>query len=177
MTIRAAGNIPLAEGGEICYTPPVMYIAVILGRVVAALFAFCGVVNILAHVGNMTKTMGYPNFIHGLAVAAWPLAVGTVIWILVEAVLHLEKLVFHADSAAVPVTLPRKKAKRPNKESTPTYFNAPPVSQPVPAPARADIRPAPAPAGDAAGGAAPEPEKPEAKPIPKDDGMKFFKVD
>ena len=168
----SARHKPLAEGDGICYTPRVMYIAVIVGRVVAALFAFCGVVNILAYAGGVTKAMGYMNFIHGLAEAAWPLAVGITIWILVEAVLHLEKLVFHADSSAVPVTVPRKKPK-PAKQpaGTPTYFNAPPVSQPEPAPAKADMRPATAPAP------APEPEKPAEKPIPKDDGMKYFKVD
>ena len=149
-----------------------MYIAVIVGRVVAALFAFCGVVNILAYAGGVTKAMGYMNFIRGLAEAAWPLAAGITIWILVEAVLHLEKLVFHADSAAIPVAVPRKKPKAAKQPAgTPTYFNAPPVSHPEPASAKADMRPAAAPTPAA------EPEKPAEKPIPKDDGMKYFKVD
>lgn len=149
-----------------------MYIAVIFGRVVAALFAFCGVVNIITVVGAMTRTMGYSNFIHGLAEAAWPLAVGITIWILVEAILHLEKLVFHADTAAVPVTLPRKKQKAPAKQAAaPTYFNAPPVTQPVAAPAGHAPAPAAAPAAEA------EAPKPSVEPLPKNDGMKFFKVD
>lgn len=149
-----------------------MYIAVIFGRVVAALFAFCGVVNIITVVGEMTRTMGYSNFIHGLAEEAWPLAVGITIWILVEAILHLEKLVFHADTAAVPVTLPRKKQKAPAKQAAaPTYFNAPPVTQPVAAPAGHAPAPAAAPAAEA------EAPKPSVEPLPKDDGMKFFKVD
>lgn len=151
-----------------------MYIAVIFGRVVAALFSFCGVVNIITVVGAMTRTMGYSNFIRGLAEAAWPLAVGITIWILVEAILHLEKLVFHADTAAVPVTLPRKKQKAPAKQAAaPAYFNAPPVTQPVAAPAGH----APAPVAAPAPAAEPEAPKPSVEPLPKDDGMKFFKVD
>ena len=152
-----------------------MYIAVIFGRVVAALMAFCGVVNIFAHFGGMTRGMGYMNFIHGLAEAAWPLAAGITIWILVEALLHLEKLVFHADAAAVPVTLPRKKQKTSGKPAAePTYFNAPPVMQPVAAPAGNGPKPA---TRAAEPQAAEQAETPAVKPIPKDDGMKFFKVD
>ena len=152
-----------------------MYIAVIVGRVVAALFAFCGVVNILVYAGGVTKAMGYMHFIGGLAEAAWPLAVGITIWILVEAILHLEKLVFHADSNAIPVTIPRKKPKAAKQQGgTPTYFNAPPVSQPVASPAKADMKPAAAPAPSPAAEAG---EIPAAKPAPQDDGMKYFKVD
>ena len=169
-----AGFFIVARLGVICYTARVMYIAVIFGRVVAALMAFCGVVNIISHVGGMTRELGYTNFIHGLAEAAWPLAAGIAIWILVEAVLHLEKLVFHADAAAIPVTVPRKKQKPSGNKpaAAPTYFNAPPVMEPVPAPAGEGPRPA-MPAAEPEDAA----QKPSVQPIPKDDGMKFFKVD
>lgn len=135
-----------------------MFIAVIAGRVIAALFAFCGIVNIISYAGTVTRSMGYFKFIEDLAGAAWPLAAAATVWILVELLLQLEKLVMLNEAASVPMAMPRKSKSTPapapanggvrKSEAAPSYFNAPaqPEPQETPAPAPAQEIPAPAPA-------------------------------
>ncbi len=68
-----------------------MFFAVIASYVVCAVFAFCGVINLVNYIGSAQKEMGYFSFIEGLAVAAWPLAAATAILLLIQIACLIEK--------------------------------------------------------------------------------------
>ncbi|MGN0874325.1 MAG: hypothetical protein ACI4OZ_03960 [Akkermansia sp.] len=82
-----------------------MYIAVLVGHLVALLFAFCGVVN-LCYL-DFDRSMGVQVFFAQLAVAAWPLAVGTAIYVLVQAAMLVERLVIYTENPPASAEVPK----------------------------------------------------------------------
>lgn len=73
-----------------------MFAAVIVGNVIAALFAFLGVGQVICYLSAEARPVGAAAFMFGLSVAAWPLAVAVVIYLLVQIACWLEKLYFAA---------------------------------------------------------------------------------
>ncbi|MCI7699742.1 MAG: hypothetical protein MSQ05_10190 [Akkermansia sp.] len=117
-----------------------MYVAVLLGHLVALLFAFCGVVNLFYL--DFSQEMGAHAFFVQLAQAAWPLAVGTGLYVLVQAAMLLERLVIVSENPAVPEA-EKKSARSEGKKSS----RAEAALQPGPLPAAQVVR---RPFGDAA---------------------------
>lgn len=75
-----------------------MFIAVIAGYVVAAVFAFCGVVQAVLFLQGCEHSMGTASFFHGLAVSLWPLAVACSIFLLTQIATMLEHLIISHSS-------------------------------------------------------------------------------
>ena len=117
-----------------------MYVAVLLGHLVALLFAFCGVVNLFYL--DFSQEMGAHAFFLQLAQAAWPLAVGTGLYVLVQAAMLLERLVIVSENPAVPEA-EKKSVRSEGKKSS----RAEAALQPGPLPAAQVVR---RPCGDAA---------------------------
>lgn len=117
-----------------------MYVAVLLGHLVALLFAFCGVVNLFYL--DFSQEMGAHAFFLQLAQAAWPLAVGTGLYVLVQAAMLLERLVIVSENPAVPEA-EKKSVRSEGKKSS----RAEAALQPGPLPAAQVVR---RPFGDAA---------------------------
>lgn len=124
-----------------------MFVAVIVANVIAALFAFLGVGQIICYLSADERPASATQFLFGLSNASWPLAVAVAIYLLVQIATWLEKLYFAGknDSAAakladatphhIPVARTGKKENTENSE-TPVFFKAEPVpaAKPVPAP-------------------------------------------
>lgn len=68
-----------------------MFLAVVSGYVVSALFAFCGIANAFFFLQGVEQSAGYPTFLSGLAVHLWPLAVGCALFLLVQIAIQIEK--------------------------------------------------------------------------------------
>lgn len=68
-----------------------MFIAVLFGYLIAALFSFCGLAGIASAFNCFSPDVDYPVFLHTLAQQAWPLAAGIVIFLLVQISVQLEK--------------------------------------------------------------------------------------
>lgn len=161
-----------------------MYIAVLVGHLVALLFAFCGVVN-LCYL-DFDRSMGVQVFFAQLAVAAWPLAVGTAIYVLVQAAMLVERLVIYTENPPASAEAPK------GGKGTAKNGGRAESLQPGPVPAaqvvgrRAAAEPAAKSAGHTAPPALPEmpAEQPEKQPAPaakpeepkQEEGPHYFKL-
>jgi len=164
-----------------------MFLAVIMGYAVAAIFAFCGIAQAVFYFQRLDQTMSALEFVSGLAIALWPLAVGVALYVLVQVAMLLERQCIVAENPAEP--LPGAPAPRKNRPVPPTrlappdplpsgsYFHAAPASAPPP-----ERKPAPPedaiPSPMAEGGEEPKSGKdvtrPEAK---KQEDLSFFRID
>ena len=161
-----------------------MYIAVLVGHLVALLFAFCGVVN-LCYL-DFDRAIGVQGFFAQLAVAAWPLAVGTAIYVLVQAAMWVERLVIYTENPPASADAPK------GGKGTAKNGGRAESLQPGPVPAaqvvgrRAATEPAAKSAGHTAPPALPEmpAEQPEKQPAPaakpaepkQEEGPHYFKL-
>lgn len=68
-----------------------MFIAVIAGYVIAALFAFCGIFGIFFFLTGIQSGMDQLTFVRDLATSGWPLAAAAVIYLLTQIALMLER--------------------------------------------------------------------------------------
>lgn len=85
-----------------------MFVAVIVGNLLAVLFAFCGIVCVGGYVCG-DKAASSAAFAQGLAESAWPLGVAGSIYLLVQIACLLEKLhLQRAEISFVPTPLPKK---------------------------------------------------------------------
>lgn len=163
-----------------------MFVAVIVGNLLAVLFAFCGIVNVCSYIVG-DKAASAASFAFGLAVSSWPLAVAGMIYLLVQIACLLEKLCLQRTDAAYAAVAPAKcassepdKAKKPKApaEASAQFFKAEPLPPPPP-----PVTPLPAPANPPTSNsdtksliptpAAPEPPR-QKKPA---DSLNFFRVD
>lgn len=177
-----------------------MFIAVIAGYLVAALFAFCGLASIIIAISSMSQGMGAQLFLTGLCQAAWPLAVGVGIYLLTQIAIMLERqgiIISDMDDQETPADKKAKEAapKRPAPLPSGSYFHtdsaprAPRTPAPQPhvenppsaapeAPSIAEIKDIASAAAEEAAREAAEPTQ-EIKPVIKrrDEGLSFFRVD
>ena len=161
-----------------------MYIAVLVGHLVALLFAFCGVMN-LCYL-DFDRSIGVQGFFGQLALAAWPLAVGTAIYVLVQAAMLVERLVIYTENPPASAEAPK------GGKGTAKNGGRAESLQPGPVPAaqvvgrRAAAEPAAKSAGHTAPPALPEmpAEQPEKQPAPaakpaepkQEEGPHYFKL-
>ena len=169
-----------------------MFFAVIIAYVIIAAFAICGVVGVASYIGaSQHLNINYADFLAGLAVSMWPLAVATALLLLVQLACLIEKWMLNwqlAQSeslASTPSPAPQASAKPAEKapsraaaakpEAAPTYFNyqeIAPVMPPILEEANEVASAPPSP---------PNEETPQANltpPPPKaDEGLRFFKLD
>ena len=161
-----------------------MYIAVLVGHLVALLFAFCGVMN-LCYL-DFDRAIGVQGFFGQLALAAWPLAVGTAIYVLVQAAMLVERLVIYTENPPASAEAPK------GGKGTAKNGGRAESLQPGPVPAaqvvgrRAAAEPAAKSAGHTAPPALPEmpAEQPEKQPAPaakpaepkQEEGPHYFKL-
>ncbi|MBQ4613841.1 MAG: hypothetical protein IJB31_02815 [Akkermansia sp.] len=68
-----------------------MAIAVLLGYLTSAFFAFCGVVKMVAYLQHQQPMQDYAAFLNGLAMEGWALAVGTALYLLTQIAVQCEK--------------------------------------------------------------------------------------
>ena len=115
-----------------------MFAAVIVANVIAALFAFLGVGQVICYLTADERPTSATQFLFGLSAACWPLAVAVGIYLLVQIACWLEKLHFAGknDTAAakssvgsvVSSAAPRagKKTEENNGEDSdaPVFFKA-----------------------------------------------------
>ncbi len=177
-----------------------MFIAVIAGYLVAALFAFCGLASIIIAISSMSQGMGAQLFLTGLCQAAWPLAVGVGIYLLTQIAIMLERqgiIISDMDEQEAPADKKSQDAtpKRPAPLPSGSYFHTdsapraprPAAKQPSSeyntavapeAPSIAEIEDIASAAAEEAAREAAEPTQ-EIKPVIKrrDDGLSFFRVD
>ena len=175
-----------------------MFLAVIAGYLVAALFAFCGLYNVIVFLTNLEQTAGATAFVNGTALAAWPLAVAAVVYILTRIAILLENQeIISSDFAEQQRSHTeelRPQTKRPIAPAplpSGSYFHATPVAQPSPSitqpshPRPAEAAPALDEVASIAASAAEEAEQEAASteentaPVIKrrNDGLSFFRVD
>ena len=69
-----------------------MFAAVIVANVIAALFAFLGVGQVICYLTADERPASATQFLFGLSAACWPLAVAVGIYLLVQIACWLEKL-------------------------------------------------------------------------------------
>lgn len=129
-----------------------MFIAVVFGRILAAVMAFCGVFGVICFFQTNVQEPGAGGFASGLALAAWPLAAAAIIFTLVQVAILLEKLITYNMMASA-VQLPSQHAKKevnsqaksviPQTSTTQGhFFHIAPDSIPAPSPEelREDLR-------------------------------------
>ena len=68
-----------------------MFVAVIMGYVVTAIFAFCGIAATVIFLSDMSQISDKMEFITGICMAAWPLAVAAVVYLLTQISLLIER--------------------------------------------------------------------------------------
>ncbi|MBR3925704.1 MAG: hypothetical protein IKJ58_02965 [Akkermansia sp.] len=110
-----------------------MLLALIAGYLVSVLFAFCGVVNTACVLIDAENGMGAHAFFNELALAAWPLAVGTIVYLLTRILYTLrQQQIIQQD--AKPAASPPPPIKRPAPLPQGTYFKSPTPQPPPPPP-------------------------------------------
>ncbi|MBR2126556.1 MAG: hypothetical protein IJ943_07455 [Akkermansia sp.] len=153
-----------------------MFIATIAGYLVATLFAFCGLVSIGHVLSDLSTIKSAAEFVNTLAVAAWPLAVAVVVYLLTQVASLLQRQGIMLSCVQPPLPAPVTKVKkpvpvRPAQPMAADYFQtAPAPEEPVALPPRVPQPPteeAPTPAAPA--------RKNEVKETPN--GLNFFRVD
>ncbi len=178
-----------------------MFLAVILGYLVAALFAFCGIANICIFLSSAKQGMGAQHFIEELSLAAWPLAVAAIVYLLTQLAILLEQQSIVAVDLETEKDSPHSKEtdvpKRPAPLPAGSYFHAEPAPRPTPpqlTPTLPQNTPAATPPTEApsiaeveniATAAAEEAAREEAEPAAdikpiikrRNDGLNFFRVD
>lgn len=160
-----------------------MFLAVVAGYVVSALFAFCGIANAIFFLQEMDQSAGYPAFLSGLAVHLWPLAVGCALFLLVQIAIQIEK----QNLLTMEATFQMAQAKNnppPSSRSLPKKRPEPSLQPDHPAPLSAPVH-AQVPGSAPAASPAVDPSLPREKKDPPSsrslpDGSKklnFFRVD
>ncbi len=163
-----------------------MFFSVIAAYVLAAVFAFCGVVNTVGYVMEAQREMGYSLFIEGLVVELWPFAVSVILILLTQIACKLERwmLLWTMAQGSAPRSAPTKptpSAPRPAAApvpagpvvpvTPPVMQDAPPAPQPPPAPSRPE-------AGQTAIPLPPKPAPVQGKQAATgQEGLNFFKLD
>ncbi len=164
-----------------------MFFSVIAAYVLAAVFALCGIVNVVTCICYTEQEMGYALFIYTLAVAMWPLVVSVVLVLLVQIGCLVEKQLFQnsirgisggeeKSSPAAPVAAPAARPQReaaapaPAAQPAPLYGSTPEMPATTP-PMMADTPAAPPAEEKPQQSAAPQPAAPQQS------GLSFFKLD
>ncbi len=73
-----------------------MFLSVIVGYVLSAMFAFAGVLQIVSYVESVDRTLGYRHFIDGLAQSCGYLGVSVGLVLLIQIATFLERLVMES---------------------------------------------------------------------------------
>lgn len=103
-----------------------MLLAFIAGYLVSALFAFCGVVSTAYVFMNAEKGVGSQAFFSELALAAWPLAVSAVVYLLTRILYILaQQQIMQQDAKTVVSTNHPVKKQQPHPQGA--YFKTPPI--------------------------------------------------
>ncbi len=110
-----------------------MLLALIAGYLVSVLFAFCGVVNTACVLISAEKGMGSRDFFNELVLAAWPLAVGTVVYLLTRILYTLRQQQIVQQDVKPAASTPSP-VKKPAPLPQGAYFKAPPPPPPPPPP-------------------------------------------
>lgn len=121
-----------------------MFFTIIAGNLVAALFAFCGLAQVILYLVSDERPASATQFVSGMLAAAWPLAVAGLLFLLVQIASLLEKIYLLRKSegtltaggngktpaaSALP-TAPKKKKEPENRENV--FFRANAVPPPTP---------------------------------------------
>ena len=159
-----------------------MFVAVIVGNLLAVLFAFCGVVSVCGYLGGEMSARTVTGMMQGLALSAWPLAVAGAIYLLVQIACMVEKKVA-ADTAepevrtkAEPVFDKAKKTKEEVAESG-RFFKANPVPPPPPPSASTEADAAVTPKSDTTSLIPAPVAAEEAPPKKPAHSLNFFRVE
>ena len=150
-----------------------MLIASIAGYLVAVLFGFCGIVNIASFLSEPEAITSHSEFTTGLVMAAWPLAVAVVVFLLTEiaGLLTRQSIMLSSlkqEEPAEKQETEKKQLKRPAPLPASAYFD----SSATPAAPVVAHNPTPQVPMERKH-AAPAPPKEEPKP----EGLNFFRVD
>ncbi len=107
-----------------------MFFSVIIAYSITTAFAFCGVVATINYIMEVQRDMGYVPFIEGLAVTMWPLAVATVLLMIIQTACKLERwmLLWTMAQAHVPTSDKPMRPRQAAPKSAPIP-SAPPVPQ------------------------------------------------
>lgn len=179
-----------------------MFLAVIMGYMVAAVFLFCGIANVIIYMQGIQQAMTATAFVNGLAMAMWPLAIAAAVFLLTQIAILLERQCIVAENPAIapsPVPAPSSPVRTKGKSTGLSNLPLPdpprpnfPQGNPAPAastlPARpsssSSLREAAAAAAIAAAAAASAPGRPApARPSSVNDDDKdpedltFFRID
>lgn len=121
-----------------------MFLAVIMGYVVAAVFLFCGIANVIIYMQGIQQTMTATAFVNGLALAMWPLAIAAAVFLLTQIAILLERQCIVAENPAIaPAPVPATSSQVRTKGKKSTGLS----NLPLPDPPRQDFpqgKPAPA---------------------------------
>lgn len=169
-----------------------MWIAVIFGYFLSAAFAYCGMMNLAVYISEVEDSTSYLLFVKGLPEAGWPLAVGMILYVLIQIALLLEKRALSPSDARLSSSStkkedsPTEKKRRTNERETSqeVYFRIqppPPLPEsPVsstPPPASTPCASASAPASKMEREQFPPPPHGETESGEKRKKLSFFRVD
>lgn len=76
-----------------------MFIASVLGYIMVAVMAFCGVFGVVDFFQGDLESLGTAGYIQGIAAASWPLVAAAALCTLLQVALLLEKLVIYTTIA------------------------------------------------------------------------------
>jgi len=125
-----------------------MFIASVFGYIMAAVMAFCGIFGIVHFLLGDLESLGAAGYIHGIAIASWPLVVASALLVLLQVAAFLEKLVIYSTMAQTNIATPlagmetpphhqekhhaHPSGKEPNPALTRSFFHIEPDSTPPP---------------------------------------------
>ena len=149
-----------------------MFLASIAGYLVAVLFAFCGIANLVTFLSEPEAITNQTEFTTGLVQASWPLAVGVTIYLLtgIAGLLTRQTIMLNSlklDEPTEKQEAANKQPKRPAPLPSAAYFDTSATPAPVAAPEPKTQLPT-------------EPKKVVPPPPAKEkkpEGLNFFRVD
>lgn len=170
-----------------------MFIAVILGYALAAVFALCGLFNCAAYCLGGAQGSDASSFLNGLTTAAMPLLYAAILLILIQIATQLERMGIQTEISLLKGAAPKASAKEKTPRAHGTayvpkaekhtrrshdqhYFVTHTEQNSTPAAAPAAT---PAPYPDAQQAQQPIPpasEPPHSHPVPQDNGQQFFRT-
>lgn len=166
-----------------------MFVAIILGYALAAIFALCGIFNCAAYCLDGSQGSDASSFLNGLVTAAMPLLYATILLLLIQVCTQLERMGIQTEISLLKGTAAKNTAKtkapkahgttyipkseKPRRTHEPRYFVTH-EEQTTPSPVANGAESQAAPQHQQA--AHPMPEPSHFHPGPQESGPQFFRT-
>ncbi len=114
-----------------------MFIAVTVGYLIAVIFATCGAVSTAIFLTELSQQTSRQDFVLGLATAATPLAIASIVFLLAQILVILQRnnvLLNHIQQPTIPqpkAPTPTRRKKEEVQQTPENYFNTENYAEPV----------------------------------------------